>query len=97
MDFLDPLHFDVPALKEAVGDGVSGKLPHSLAFVRGGWVEGSGDPLVMALVVGDDEVGVEEADVEEVAEEAVEAALAVAQLMADDNLLSFSEPEHPEG
>ena len=47
-----------------------------------------GYPLVMSFVVGDDEVGVEKAQIEEVAKEAVDPLLSVAYLMAHDNVIS---------
>ena len=58
------LHLNIPALKEAVGDGVGSELEDCLASDRRSRVEWGGCPLVMPLVVCDDESGVEEAEVE---------------------------------
>ena len=76
------------ALNEAVRDRVRDELEHCLSLGSGGCVERSGDPLVMALVVSDDEVGVQESQIKKVSEETVETVLSVAQLMTHDNASS---------
>ena len=96
MDFLDPLHFNIPPLQEAILHRANRKTINFLAFCSGSWVKRSCHPLVMALVVSDYEIRVQESQVKQIPEEAVDAALAMTKLMSNYHLLTFSKRKHQE-
>lgn len=64
-----PVSLDIPALPELSVTRSHCERINSLSFTGRGWVEGRGDPLMVALIMGDQEVSEHEAQIHNVGSE----------------------------